>query len=113
MSKITSTLPPGLYTDSLPPVPTFTVTAFGSVPPANQLRLDASGLGSPFGKMVRKDAAVVLVTVAFSNTASTFATGTPPTLVTATSRVVPCPHGVLNGPTLNGGGLESRMRCGV
>src|SRR5947208_3450866 len=109
---ITFTLPPGLYTDTFPPVPTLAVTAFGMVWFATQFRLDDSGRVVALGKMVRNESFVPPVTVTFNTTASTLPAGTPPTPVTVTSRVVPWFHGVVYGPTLNGGGLESRIRAG-
>src|SRR5690349_4977521 len=98
---------------TLPPAPTFAVTAFGIVCPATQFRLDTNGLGCgcPEGQMLRNEAADVFVTVTFSTTASALA-GTPPTPATVTSRLVFGPQGVLNGPICGPLGRESSTRAG-
>src|ERR1035437_1846905 len=71
---------------TLPPLPTFTVTAFGIVaPPPDQFRFDAVGRATPVGKTVKNPPDVVSVTVTFSTTADTPDAGTPPTPVTCTA----------------------------
>src|SRR5665647_1889448 len=78
---------PGWYRSTLPPVPTFTVTAFGIVVPAlDQFRFDAVGRATPVGETVKTPPDVVSVTVTFSTTAETPDAGTPPTPVTCTDR---------------------------
>ena len=59
-------------------MPRPTVTRFGIVCPATQFRLEALGRGVPPGQTVRKDGAVVLVTVVLRTTAVTPVAGTPP-----------------------------------
>src|SRR4051794_30658062 len=100
-----------LYSETLPSVPTLTVTAFGRVTPGFQLRLDDCGLVSPVGQIVRNESAVPSVTVTLRTTASTLLAGTPTAPVTSTSRVSPAAHFVLNGPTWKAG-RESMMRPG-
>src|SRR5579871_5280779 len=103
---ITSVLPVRLYTDTLPLVPSFTVTALGITSPGVQFKLDAVGLAAPVGHKVRYDDPVVSATVTFRTTASAFA-GTPAVPPTVTSRLVPAPHGVEYGPTLDEARLSS------
>src|SRR5207302_10303838 len=75
-----------------PPGPTGAMTRFGTVTPAAQLRLEASGRDTPVGKTVKKPAALVLVAVTFITTALTPAPGIPPAPVTWTSSVLPWPR---------------------
>src|SRR2546425_845426 len=95
---------------TLPPVPTFTTTRLGMVTPPFQLRFEARGLGWPVGHTVRKDPAVVSVTVTLSTTADTPLAGTPPTPVTVKSSEPPGPSGWLNPPVPL---RVSRIRAGA
>src|ERR1700730_1142822 len=95
---------------NFPPVPSATWTRLGTVLPAVQLRLDATGRVTPVGKTVRKLAPVVLVTVTLTTTAEA-PVGTPPCPVTCTSRDSCGPSGVENGPTRDPGRV-SRIRAG-
>src|ERR1700681_3325293 len=106
----TSADPNPLYRLTFPPVPTGTVTRFGTVCLGMKLRVDAAGNGLPVGYTVRKLVEVALVTVTFNTTEDTPPLGTPPAPVTWTSSVAPGPSGVRTPPvTLR----VSRIRRGV
>ena len=92
-SAITSTCPPRLKIEALPPAPTFTVTWLAMVWAALKLRFETVGGVAPDGYTDRKEDDEAPVTVTLSTTASAF-DGTPPTPATVTSRVTPAPHGV-------------------
>lgn len=108
---MTSVVPFGEMTSARPEDPTRAVTAFGTLWPADQLRLDAVGFVSPVGHTVRCESAVVFVTVVLVRTASASA-GTPPTPATGTLRVTAGPHGVPKRPT-GAGWRESWIRAGT
>src|SRR5687768_11796393 len=70
----------------LPPLPTFAVTAFEIVCPAEKLRLEAFGRGEPQGNSVTNPGAPEPVTATLRTTAST--EPTPALPATTTSVIV-------------------------
>src|ERR1700681_1708286 len=90
---MTSTLPAALKMLTCPFDPNATSTRFGTVCPLTQLRLDASGRGTPAGHTVRKLGAVVFVTVTFRTTALTPVDGTETCPAIWTFRFPPGPTG--------------------
>src|SRR5262249_22717738 len=74
-------------------LPSATSTRLGTVWPATQFRLDATGSEVPAGHTVRKLDALVLVTVTFRTTAETPLIGTPARPVTCSVKVPPGPIG--------------------
>ena len=79
------------------------------MPPA-KFKVDASGLGLPVGKRVRKLAAVGDVTVTFMTTATAPVAGTPPWPLTCTFTVAAGPTGPVMPPVPV---RVSRIRAGV
>src|SRR5262245_28554880 len=92
------------------PVPTFTTTRFGTVWPAEKLRLEAFGSDSPAGYTVRWEEADGPVTVMLRTTdvASAGTLVAPPR--TTRLRDSPAIHGLPGTP---GAGRESSSRNGV
>ncbi len=79
----------GVNSETLPPVPSFTITRFGTVCPPTKLRFDDRGRALPAGHTVRNDGPTGLVTVTFKTTEPAPAGGPPGWPVMATSVVVP------------------------
>ena len=90
-STMTSVAPELLYTLTMPPDPTGTMTRLGTVWPAAQFRLEAVGRARPAGHTVKKLGAVVWVAVTLRIAAETPVGGTPPAFVTWISSVLPAP----------------------
>src|SRR5437773_5584525 len=65
-----------------PPVPTATITRFGTVSPARKFKVELSGVARPAGNTVRKPGVLGFVAVTFKTTAETPLAGTPPRPVT-------------------------------
>src|SRR5689334_2098483 len=93
-----------------PPAPSFTTTRFGMTSPFTKLRLDAVGWVTPVFHTVRCEPLLGKTAVTLRTTAVAPAGGTPPRPATASVRVCPGPHGVLNPPVPS---RESSRRDGV
>src|SRR2546425_5052128 len=76
-SASTSVWPAALKNVTWPPLPTPTSTRLGTVVPADQFRLDATGRVTPVGYTVRKLPAVVPGTVPVITTSETPVDGVP------------------------------------
>ena len=101
-----------------PPAPTFAMTMFGIVWPAEKLRFDATGRATPFGYTVRYPAEVGPATVTLSTTAPTPLEGIPGRPVTVSSRGTfaanaPCPSKASSIVAPAGGGRVSMRRVGT
>ena len=88
-STMTSVAPDWLKIEILPPVPILATTRLGVVCPARKLRFEVVGRVVPVGNTVRYDAAVGLVAVTLTTTASTPVAGTPPRPTTVRSNTLP------------------------
>ena len=86
---MTSTVPDELAMVIAPSGPTPAVTRLATVWSRTSLRLEAFGVGLPFGYTVRNPAVVGLVTVTFRATALTSLSGTSPRARMAMLRLSP------------------------
>src|SRR5580765_288997 len=84
-SATRSVLPKGLYSDTLPLVPSLVMTRLGMTSPTVKLRFEVSGRALPVGQAVMYPAAVGLTAVRLSTTAPAPIAGTPPRPATARS----------------------------
>src|SRR5712691_2764910 len=88
-STMASAEPSELNIATFPPVPTGTMTRFGTVMSAVQLRLEAKGCAVPVGKTVKYPLEVWFTAVTLTTTALTPVDGMPPAPVTWTFNVAP------------------------
>src|SRR5262245_47656304 len=95
--------------ETVPSLPTGTITRFGTVWAGAKLRFEAKGWACPPGHTVTKLEPTVSVTVTFSVTVLAFG-GTPATPATRRLRAVHDDHGVAYPPVPS---RESRTRTGV
>ena len=92
---------------TLPPTPTFTVTALGTVPPAVVFKLDEFGGACPHGYTVTNPAPVAPTAVTFNTTADT-SPGTPGRPATCNCNTEPGPD--IPPPTNNPSTVEPPTR---